>query len=157
MWGVAFSPDGGTLASASRDNTVILWDAKTRTRRGEPLAGHTNSVTSVAFSPDGGTLASASFDHTVILWDAKTRTRLGEPLAGHTAAVRGVAFSPDGGTLASASFDGTVILWDVNPYSWKARAAALPPATFPWPNGRSISAPIFLTTAPVPSFPRERE
>ena len=112
VYGVAFSPDGGTLASASRDSTVILWDAKTRTRRGEPLAGHTTAVRGVAFSPDGGTLASASDDKTVILWDAKTRTRRGEPLAGHTAAVYGVAFSPDGGTLASASHDSTVILWD---------------------------------------------
>ena len=73
MFGVAFSPDGGTLASASYDNTVILWDAKTRARLGAPLAGHTGTVWGVAFSPDGGTLASASCDNTVILWDAKTR------------------------------------------------------------------------------------
>ena len=66
---MAFSPDGGTLASASGDSTVILWDVKTRERIGEPLAGHTNSVRSVAFSPDGGTLASASQDGTVLLWD----------------------------------------------------------------------------------------
>ena len=82
MFGVAFSPDGGTLASASRDMTVILWDAKTRTQRGEPLAGHKDIVWGVAFSPDGGTLASASFDHTVPLWDVKTCTRRGAPSPG---------------------------------------------------------------------------
>ena len=82
MRGVAFSPDGGTLASASDDKTVILWDAKTRTRLGAPLAGHTDAVNSVAFSPDGGTLASASHDKTVILWDAKTRRGWARPSPG---------------------------------------------------------------------------
>ena len=93
MTSVAFSPDGGTLASASRDNTVILWDVKTRTPLGEPLAGHTDEVWGVAFSPDGGTLASASKDGTVILWDVKTHPA-GRALAGHTGTVYGVAFSP---------------------------------------------------------------
>jgi hypothetical protein len=66
---VAFSPDGKTLASASEDQTVTLWDVATRKPLGEPLAGHKDLVNSVAFSPDGKTLASASEDHTVILWD----------------------------------------------------------------------------------------
>src|SRR5262249_42088792 len=74
VYGVAFSPDGATLASASYDQTVVLWDVKTRKPRAEPLRGHTGVVRSVAFSPDGGTLASASYDETVILWDVNPQS-----------------------------------------------------------------------------------
>jgi WD40 repeat protein len=111
---VAFSPDGATLASASLDQTVILWDVKTGKPRCEPLRGHEDFVSGVAFSPDGATLASASDDQTIVLWDVKAGKPRGKPLRGHTSGVTRLAFSPDGATLASASDDQTVVLWDVN-------------------------------------------
>src|SRR5436190_804834 len=55
---VAFSPDGKTLASASSDKTIKLWDVATGKQRAT-LNGHTDGVSSVAFSSDGKTLASA--------------------------------------------------------------------------------------------------
>lgn len=113
VWGVAFSPDGRTIASASTDESVILWDVATRQPRGEPLTGHRAEVWDVAFSPDGKTLASGSSDNTVILWDVASRKPLGAPLKGHHNRVWSVTFSPDGKTLASASWDHTVMLWDV--------------------------------------------
>src|ERR1700678_1598149 len=60
---VAFSPDGQTIASASGDNTIKLWDVASG-RELRTLKGHAGSVISVAFSPDGRTIASGSDDNT---------------------------------------------------------------------------------------------
>ncbi|WP_350152233.1 pentapeptide repeat-containing protein [Nitrosomonas sp.] len=106
----AFSPDGQTIASASLDHSVKLWEART----GRLLAscgGHTGSVSHCAFSPDGQTIASASDDRSVKLWEARTG-RLLASCDGHTGSVRHCAFSPDGQTIASASDDNSVKLWE---------------------------------------------
>src|SRR5699024_11731449 len=69
----AWSPDSQHLATASRDNTVRLWDADT----GQTLLRLTDAtdvVRGVAWSPDGLCVAAASRDRVVRIWEADTRS-----------------------------------------------------------------------------------
>ena len=113
---VAFSPDGTTLATASSDHTIKLWDLATRRER-MTLEGHTNSVQSVAFSPDGKSLASIGFAPEVILWDVGLRQTRFAPGKRRGTWARRVRFSPDGRRVAAETLARNagrhVGIWDV--------------------------------------------
>ena len=57
--GCAVSPDGAFIVSASGDNTLKVWDARSGEAR-LTLQGHTAGVTGCAVSPDGALIVSAS-------------------------------------------------------------------------------------------------
>src|SRR3954447_5139938 len=108
---LAYSPDGTTLASASWDGTITLWDINSGQPR-RTLAGHVGPVNGVAFSPDGTLLASVGQDTVLRIWDVATGDQRLK-LTGHAEPILTVAFSPDGTTVATGGQDTWVILWDV--------------------------------------------
>ncbi|KIJ64826.1 hypothetical protein HYDPIDRAFT_28185 [Hydnomerulius pinastri MD-312] len=105
---VAVSPDGRTIASGA-DNTVKLWDAKTkellRTLR------HENRVRTVHISPDSKRVVSGSYE--VRVWDVETGELAFNPIKCHLHGwVDCVRYSPSGDRIASVT--GGIQIWNAD-------------------------------------------
>src|SRR5262249_16336939 len=114
---MAFSPDGRTLTTAARDQTVQVWTAADPRReldRADDALDPHRSAWCVAVTADGRRLAVGGGQVTRV-WDAVTRRRLAArraPEGLNTGQVRAVRFSPDGRRLLTATNDGVLTLWD---------------------------------------------
>jgi hypothetical protein len=109
--GVAFSPDGRSLASCSRDQTIRRWDLGTKQEL-PPLGGYDGESLAIAFSPDGRTIAAAGRDAKVRLWEGASG-KVRHTFSGHRQPVASLAFASDGRSLVSVSLDGSALVWDV--------------------------------------------
>lgn len=125
MTQAAFAPGGRTLATASFDRTVRLWNITdpAHPKQLSQLTGHTEAVEEAAFSADGHTLATGGDDRTVRLRNISDpgHPRPSATLTGHTDEVDSVQFSADGCSLATAGIDGTARLWTPDPETVTAR------------------------------------
>jgi WD40 repeat protein len=123
--GVAFSPDGKRLASASQKSgtttpgLIKIWDAETGAELLQVKVNH--PIRSIAFSPDGKRLVSACADGplttngVINVWDSET----GQELLSlkHSDAFTAV-FSADGTRLISSG--ASLRNWDISTKQWDA-------------------------------------
>ena len=104
---VAYSPNGASLVSGSKDGTILLWDTATYQLKAS-LTGYPDAI---AFSPDSNKLAIASQDKKIRLYDAVNGEHQ-STLTEHTDQVYELIFNPDGKTFAGIGGDSTIRLWD---------------------------------------------
>lgn len=128
---VAASNDGHTVAAATRDGTVHLWNSETDAADYPPLRSHEEAILALKFAPGGRELASGGRDRTIRLWnlDKPGESRQlnfthSDPSAQGTGEVAALAYSSDGRSLASGhspdlihplgrhTRDYPVIVWD---------------------------------------------
>ena len=98
---LAFSPDAKFLATSSRDQAILVWDAASR-QRARQLRGHRAKVACLAYTPDGQLLISGDADGKVLLWDVGGQTRRPRLVnrIPNTDPISFPKFSPDGKLLA---------------------------------------------------------
>ncbi len=116
--GLRFTLDGGTLLSASDDQTIGVWDVRSGRRLVRAETG--TSLAGAVFVDGGVSIAAAGADCSVHVWrvdpaEGGLIATAGKPLVGHTQAVTCVDVVPTSPTqIVSAGADGQVIHWDTS-------------------------------------------
>jgi len=112
VWIIALSPNGKTVASASFDGKVRLWDVKME-KVVAKWTGHADIVRSLCWSVDGERVVSGSHDGTMSVWDVESGdTVLGPIKTGHQV-VCAVIYSPDTTKIATSGGDENALkIWD---------------------------------------------
>lgn len=137
---VAWDRTGRTLAAASEDGGVLLWDSTTGQRIAREPGKATTALSAVSFSPDGQFLAACGLDGQLAL-APPAEGRAGQPpWRAPGGAIYSCAFAPDGLLLASGG-DGQILLWDVaaHPAVHRLRQPAPVSALSVSPDGRQAA------------------
>jgi WD40 repeat protein len=119
--GVAVSPDGKTVVSASSDGTIGFWDVATGKATRAVLKSSEGGFQSVAYSPDGkylasgegGKVGSAAAGGRIVLWDIDGGYVPTVLAPGGGSWVNGLSFSRDGTMLAAGFADASAAVYSV--------------------------------------------
>lgn len=109
IYGLAFSPDKGIMATGGYKGDINLWNPHNGQRLAT-LSEHIRGINDIAFSPDGSILASVSNNNGLRLWDVRSNAQI-QPYEGHSDIISSIAVSPNGSLIATGSYDKSVRLW----------------------------------------------
>ena len=115
VFGLAYIPKSGHLASAGKDSLLRVWDLA-KGRQISAYKGHLGWVASFAVSATGSTLVSGSYDGTIKIWGSSPP----DAIAAHEGPCTAVLFLADDKAVISGGLDGAVKFW--NPATGEALA-----------------------------------
>ena len=104
---LAIRPDSSTVASASAEADLRIWDVAAGREVGS-VDGDL-SLFALGFSPQNGTLAAGGVDRRLTLRDPNSFTPVGEMRLAAPKMVASLAWSPDGRFLAVGDIDDTTL------------------------------------------------
>lgn len=115
--GLAFTPQGNAILSASMDGSVRAYDLlRYKNFRTFTAPDARVQFGSIAIDQSGELVAAgaANGSYSIYLWSLQTGQCL-DVLNGHEARISNISFSPsgDGGTLVSTSWDSSMRVWSV--------------------------------------------
>lgn len=110
---MSFSNEGTSLATASKDGTVIIWEnLEDEKVEFKTLIGHSGPVIFVTWSHDDTRVLSSSVTHRIKLWNVQTKQCL-QTFTRHTGDPVTLAFLPCDTKFVSGGVDKLVLLWDL--------------------------------------------
>ncbi|XP_044740597.1 actin-interacting protein 1 [Chrysoperla carnea] len=113
VYGVAWSPDGKQLLTASGDKTCRLWDVETRQMVSEFVMGSTVDDQQVACLWQGPHLLSVSLSGFINYLDVNDPTKPLRIVQGHNKPITVLELSKDRSEIYTGSHDGNVTAWTV--------------------------------------------
>ena len=108
---VKTSPDGKTLAAASEDGKIIVFDISGK--KISEISAHKDKIFGLSWSTDGFRILSGSYDGSIAVWDSKSGNLI-KRLEGHKENVYRIRFFDQDSKIVSTGYDGKVRIWDVS-------------------------------------------
>jgi WD40 repeat protein len=162
VWATRLSQDGKRIATASGDQTVLIWETETarvlREFRSE------KAVYAAVFSPDGRRVLMGSADRTARIREIESGRQVSETMR-HPGGVWHVQYSPDGRLVATGDDAGFARLWDTETGlpigNWLRSGATLKRIAFS-PDGKRFATassdqnvrvwPVVVAPSPSPGW-----